>query len=198
MRTTRATAATLLTVAIVAGCKHNPPPSAAATPAPAPYNADSARRAQAYADSVANAERLAKAREDSIRAARERALADARSTVVAKIFFDYDQSELSADARGSLDQKLAVLKQYPDVHIRVEGNADERGADEYNLALGQRRAAAAKRYLVDHGVDESRIETISYGEERPACTGHDESCWSQNRRDEFVPTTGALSEVAER
>jgi len=76
------------------------------------------------------------------------------------------------------------------VAIRISGHADERGSSEYNLALGQRRAAAAKRYLVERGVAESRVETTSFGEERPACTSADESCYAQNRRDEFEITAG--------
>ena len=75
------------------------------------------------------------------------------------------------------------------MRIRIEGNADERGSDEYNLALGQRRAAAAKRYLVERGIDASRFDLVSYGEERPVCTDHNEDCWQRNRRDDFVIVT---------
>ena len=78
------------------------------------------------------------------------------------------------------------------MRIRIEGNADERGSDEYNLALGQRRAASAKRYLVDHGIAADRFDLVSYGEERPVCTEHNEACWQQNRRDDFrIVTIGS-------
>ena len=89
--------------------------------------------------------------------------------------------------------KLPVLRANPDVRIRVEGNADERGSDEYNLALGMRRAQLARKYLVDHGIDAGRIDISSNGEEKPVCKDHNESCWSQNRRDEFVIVAGSIT-----
>jgi peptidoglycan-associated lipoprotein len=82
------------------------------------------------------------------------------------------------------------------VQIRIEGNADERGSDEYNLALAQRRSAAARRYLVARGIAEARIEVVSFGKERPVCQEHVETCWQQNRRDEFVITTGTMSSTS--
>jgi peptidoglycan-associated lipoprotein len=91
-----------------------------------------------------------------------------------------------------------VLNANPDTRIRIAGNTDERGSDEYNLALGQRRAAQAKRYLTQRGIADSRIDIISYGEERPAADGHDESAWSQNRRDEFEITSGGQQLKAAR
>jgi len=106
------------------------------------------------------------------------------------IHFDLDKANVRADDMGSLDQKVAILQANPDLRIRVTGHCDERGSDEYNLALGNRRAQAAKQYLVSHGIDASRIETQSYGEERPMVDGHDESAWSQNRRAEFEVTSG--------
>jgi peptidoglycan-associated lipoprotein len=114
----------------------------------------------------------------------------AREALVAKLYFDFDKSDLREDQRAVLDAKVPVLRANPGVRIRIEGNADERGSDEYNMALGMRRAEMAKRYLIDHGIDASRIDISSNGEERPVCQQHDESCWSQNRRDEFVIVTG--------
>jgi peptidoglycan-associated lipoprotein len=108
-----------------------------------------------------------------------------------RIYFDYDRSDLSAEARGALAAKLAVLLANPDIRIQVVGHADERGSDEYNLALGLERAAAAKRYLTQRGVDAGRISAISMGEERPVCTDSGESCWWRNRRDEFLITSVA-------
>lgn len=103
--------------------------------------------------------------------------------VGAVVFFDFDKYDLSAEARAQLDKQAAWLKQYPNITVTVEGNCDERGTREYNLALGERRATSAKNYLVALGVDPNRIQTISYGKERPAVAGSDEAAWAQNRRD---------------
>jgi peptidoglycan-associated lipoprotein len=84
-----------------------------------------------------------------------------------------------------LDQKIPMLKANSQVRIQVAGNCDERGSDEYNLALGNRRAISAKQYLVNHGIDQSRIETVSYGKERPVDPGHNEEAWAKNRNDQF-------------
>jgi peptidoglycan-associated lipoprotein len=89
-------------------------------------------------------------------------------------------------AQATLKKKAEFLKTYPDVYITIEGNCDDRGTAEYNLALGERRAESAKSFLVDLGVEAYRISTVSYGEERPVCTENDEACWSKNRRDDFV------------
>jgi len=103
-----------------------------------------------------------------------------------KIYFNFDSSNLSDEARSTLTKNADLLAKQPAVNIRVEGNCDERGSDEYNLALGERRAKAARDYLVNLGVKAERISVISYGEEKPADQGHDEAAWSKNRRDEFV------------
>ena len=105
--------------------------------------------------------------------------------ITASIYFDFDKSDIRSDAQATMDAKIPYLQANPGMRIRIEGNTDERGSDEYNLALGQRRAASAKKYLVDHGIDAGRIDIVSYGEERPACTDHNETCWQQNRRDDF-------------
>jgi len=109
--------------------------------------------------------------------------------ITGPIYFDFDKSTIRPDAAATLDAKLPWLTANPGMRIRIEGNADERGSDEYNLALGQRRAAAAKKYLVEHGVDAGRFDLVSYGEERPVCTDHNEDCWQRNRRDDFVIVT---------
>ena len=115
----------------------------------------------------------------------------ARASLTAPIYFDLDSDALSDADRASLDAKVGILNASSGVKIRVAGHTDERGSDEYNLALGQRRAAAAKRYLTQHGVPDAMIDIISYGEEHPAMDGHDEASWSKNRRDEFEITAGA-------
>ena len=114
------------------------------------------------------------------------------TAITAPIYFDFDKSTIRSDAAATLDRKLPWLTANPGMRIRIEGNADERGSDEYNLALGQRRAASAKRYLVDHGIAADRFDLVSYGEERPVCTEHNEACWQQNRRDDFrIVTIGS-------
>lgn len=114
---------------------------------------------------------------------------DLTQNVGDRVFFDYDSSSLSAEAQSTLQRQAAWLKQYGDVSVTIEGHCDERGTREYNLALGERRAAAAKKYLVSLGIPSSRVSTISYGKERPAVIGSDESAWSQNRRAVSVVTS---------
>jgi peptidoglycan-associated lipoprotein len=101
-------------------------------------------------------------------------------------FFDFDKSNIRPDAKQALDADIQWLKANPGAKITVEGHCDERGTNEYNLALGERRAKAVKDYLVAGGIDAKRITTISYGEERPFVLGHDESAWKWNRRGHFV------------
>ena len=104
------------------------------------------------------------------------------------IYFGYDTAELSAEARAALDANAAVLKKYPAWTVTIEGHCDERGTAEYNLALGERRAAAAQAYLVALGIPASRVKTVSYGKEFPFDPGHDEAAWAKNRRAHFVIT----------
>jgi peptidoglycan-associated lipoprotein len=101
-------------------------------------------------------------------------------------FFDLDKSDLRPDAREALTKDAEFLRSYPQVRLSLEGHCDERGSTEYNLGLGQRRAEAAKNYLISLGITGDRIETISWGKERPFCMEHDENCWQQNRRAHFV------------
>jgi peptidoglycan-associated lipoprotein len=109
-----------------------------------------------------------------------------RKKVLATIYFDYDKSDLSDAARATLQANADWLKANPSRVVRIEGNCDERGTVEYNLALGQRRAASVRDYLGGLGVDASRLKTISYGKERPADPGHDDTARAKNRRAEFV------------
>ena len=102
------------------------------------------------------------------------------------IYFDFDKSFIKLEYRPILNEKAAFLKDYPEMRVRIEGNCDERGTNEYNLALGERRSNSAKNFLVSWGIAADRIEIISYGEERPRGLGHNEDSWSQNRRDDFV------------
>jgi peptidoglycan-associated lipoprotein len=118
------------------------------------------------------------------------------TAITAPIYFDFDKSSIRPDAQATLERKLPWLNANPGMRIRIEGNADERGSDEYNLALGQRRAASAKKWLVDHGIAADRFDLVSYGEERPVCTEHNETCWQQNRRDDFrIVTIGGNGNI---
>jgi len=187
----------LFTVASTEACRSAPQPVVPAVDTAAERMAREAElERQRQADAAAAADARARAVADSI--ARVRAAEDAarretdmlRSTVTNVITFDFNRAELRSDARAVLDAKVPVLLANSGLTIRIAGHADERGSSEYNLALGQRRAAMAKRYLVERGVAEGRIETTSFGEERPVCNESNESCWAQNRRDEFEITAG--------
>ncbi|ABL64911.1 peptidoglycan-associated lipoprotein Pal [Chlorobium phaeobacteroides] len=102
------------------------------------------------------------------------------------VFYDYDKSELRMDAVEQLKTNAAWMQRNAASSVVIEGHCDERGTNEYNLALGERRANSAKDYIVNLGVDGARMKTVSYGEERPFALGHDEASWAQNRRAHFV------------
>jgi len=182
--------------AVASSCGKNPAPQNT-TPA-----VDTAAENQRVRDSIAAAEaeaaRRAQEEADRLRqqqqadslAALNRSSEEVSATLRTMIHFDYDKANIRSEDMGDLDAKVAILQANPDLRIRIGGHCDERGSDEYNLALGNRRAQAAKQYLVSHGVDAGRIETQSWGEERPFVDGHDESAWSQNRRDEFEVISG--------
>ena len=163
---------TALALGLAVGCSRKQPPPTHARPRAEP---------PPTTDNSADADAAARAEEEA-RLAREAAY----GSIQDMIFFDFDRSDLREDARQTLQAKAEALRQFPDIRVRIEGHADERGTVEYNLALGERRAEAARAYLIDLGIDSDRMTTISYGEERPAVEGQNESAWSQNRRDEFV------------
>ncbi len=167
----------LMSSALVLGACKKKPVAVAPTPAPTPAERVP-ERAAPRATPV-----------DTMAAYNEKVSA-VRMRLLETIFFEYDADELRDDARASLDAKIAILNANPGLRIRVAGHCDERGSDEYNIALGRRRAEAAKRYLTDRGIDASRIETSSFGRERPAVQGTTEEAWSRNRRDEFEITAG--------
>ena len=107
-----------------------------------------------------------------------------------RVFFDFDKSDLKPDARATLEKQAAWLKRFPGITVTLEGHCDERGTREYNLALGERRANAAKDFLVALGINPGRVNTVSYGKERPVAFGHDEAAWAQNRRAVMTVTGG--------
>jgi peptidoglycan-associated lipoprotein len=196
---------TLLIVAVTgfAACHRAPP---AVAPVVQPSNDDGAARQRA--DSIARAEAArrdalarANARADSLRRAADAmraAEANARAQLLAPIHFDFDRAEVLGSERALLDRKASILTTNQALRLRIDGNTDERGSDEYNLALGMRRAEAARQYLTEHGVDANRLAIASNGEERPMCPEHEESCWSRNRRDEFVIVAGGERITASR
>jgi peptidoglycan-associated lipoprotein len=102
------------------------------------------------------------------------------------IYFDFDKTAIKASEHPKLDFVVTYLREHPNVALRVEGNCDERGTEEYNRSLGSRRALAGREYFVGQGIDPTRVDTVSYGEDKPAIVGHDEAAFSKNRRDEFI------------
>jgi peptidoglycan-associated lipoprotein len=116
---------------------------------------------------------------------------DFAANVGDRVFFENDQTNLTADARDTLVKQAAWLQQYPDVVIQIEGHADERGTREYNISLSARRATNTRNFLISQGISAKRISSIAYGKERPAKLCDGEECWSQNRRAVTVITSGA-------
>lgn len=178
-------AATLL----VGACGGDPPPP----PPPPMPDQDSIQRIQ---DSLAALEAEARRRAEEEAAARraeearQRAIREARETLMERVHFDYDESAITSTAEGILRRKVAVLRASPQVQLRIEGHADERGSTEYNLALGNRRAESVRQFLTASGLDASRFSIVSFGESRPVAQGSNEQAWAQNRRGEFVITAG--------
>ncbi|HEX6203290.1 MAG TPA: OmpA family protein [Thermoanaerobaculia bacterium] len=172
--------ALLLVLAGAAGCAKKKPVTAPAadlevasaplTPAaPAPAPAAAAAPADPWSGDLESVNRYA----------REQGL-------LGDVYFAYDRADLRAEARDRLAANGRFLKEHPHFVVRVEGHADERGTNDYNLALGQNRAGSARQYVGALGVDEGRLEVVSYGKERPVCTEPSEDCWWQNRRAAFV------------
>jgi peptidoglycan-associated lipoprotein len=119
-------------------------------------------------------------------AKKEPAMEELFNKEVKDAFFDYDKADIRSDARDALSSTAKFLSSYPQLRVVVEGYCDERGSTEYNLALGDRRAVAAKQFVVSLGISADRIETVSYGKEKPFCTASTEDCYAQNRRGHFV------------
>lgn len=186
----------MLPLVLVGACRKKKP----ADPGPAvdttatlrvPTGMSDEERERLRADSI----RLADEARERERRAREAAVAVARDALTDIVFFEYDSDEINATAESKLQSKAAVLRANPGVRIRVEGHCDQRGSTEYNLALGQRRAEAVRAYLINLGIDGSRISTLSYGKERPLVEGEDEDSFARNRRAEFSLTGGTLNTV---
>jgi peptidoglycan-associated lipoprotein len=191
-------------LSFAAAC-HRSTPVVSATPSQPASTDDAAARAR---DAAARAEaarrdslaRVAQARADSIRRAEDarRLAEEARNALLAPVHFDFDRDEIPASEHALLERKVAILTANPAVQIRIEGNADDRGSDEYNLALGMRRASAVRQYLTARGIGADRLTVSSNGEERPLCQTQGEPCWGTNRRDDVVITAGGDRIVANR
>jgi peptidoglycan-associated lipoprotein len=173
-------------VAITSGCHKKvaaaPPPP----PPPAPSGPDRPAAAPAPRERTA---RVTEAPQSAPVARVEQRTSKVLADYLNKLldaYFDYDKADLRTDARTALNNNSSelrsLLKEFPNTKFVIEGNCDERGSPEYNLALGDRRAKAAEEFLVQIGVPASRLAIISYGQERPVCTDHDENCWQKNRR----------------
>jgi peptidoglycan-associated lipoprotein len=176
--------------AAAAACGGKKPPVARAAPPPpaAPSSTPPITRPPAPPERVAEPTVVPPEplREDTIASA---SLDDTnRNSPLKPVFFEFDSSDIAGDARGSLDANAGVLKKYSTWAITIEGHCDERGSAEYNLALGERRAVAARAYLVSLGISADRLRTVSYGKEFPFEPGHDENAYAKNRRAQFVIT----------
>ncbi len=181
--------ATAVVLSAACGSKkapEQPAPSPAPTTAPPPTTAPAPTP-------TAPAPAPAQPSGESAAAAAARITAAVLDEMKTMVHFDFDQADIRADDRGLLDRKAAILSANSGLRIRISGHADDRGSDEYNLALGNRRAGAVKTYLANKGIDGTRLEVVSYGEEHPLAAGEDEASWAQNRRAEFEATTGASS-----
>lgn len=195
--THRSLIATLAVLAFATACGKKPPettPSTATLPnTPRGVNQDSIDRARA--DSIRAQRALDEANRLNADRAREAARAALVNALAETIHFGYNIADISPEDQGKLTRKSAIMKANPALKIRITGHADERGSDEYNLALGMRRATAAKDFLVRLGIDASRIEVASLGREVPVDSGSNEEAWARNRRDEFEITAGGQTLV---
>jgi peptidoglycan-associated lipoprotein len=186
----------LLVFILPAGCAKKAVTKEEAVEKQAPAQPTETAKEKELEDALAKERAKERAAEEQL--AREKAgeeAAAAEAAAVAKeasqfedIHFAFDRFDLRPDAREILDVHAKWLKAHPEYVVRIEGNCDERGTTEYNLALGDRRAKIAMKYLTDLGIDKTRISTISYGKERPLDPEHNEEAWAKNRRDHFVVT----------
>ena len=179
----------LAAVVFVGACKQDPPPP----PEPTGPTAEELAEAARIRDSIAAAEAAQRAAEEAAAreaAARERAIEEARNTLAERVHFDLDMAEIRPDAERVLRAKLGILRASPNVILRIEGHCDERGSNEYNDALGNRRAQAVVDFFTNFGLDASRFAIVSFGEDRPLSSQSNEDAWAQNRRAEFIITAG--------
>jgi peptidoglycan-associated lipoprotein len=171
--------AAFIGAALLVGCAKRPPPPPPVEPGPPQVETPAP---EPVPEPVAETPKV-----DT--AAQRRARIQARIGQVFKpVYFSFDESTLGEDGKATAGAIAQLLTEAPEIVLRIEGHADEQGTNEYNLALGERRAQAVQQYLVSYGIAAGRISVLSYGEEKPASEGKDESAWSLNRRAEFVPS----------
>ena len=189
---TRAAQVTLMSLLLaglmITGCAKRPATTAAtaASPAPAPPAASPAPAPSQPAPSPGAAAAAPAAAAAAPAAPRPSPKEFMAVAALKEVYFDFDKYDIRAEDAKTLDANAAWLKSNGDNLVLIEGHCDERGTNEYNLALGERRAKSTMNYLVSQGVQANRITIISYGEERPQCTEHNEACWSKNRRSHFL------------
>ncbi len=171
---------------LLAACATEKPKEAAAGPAAAPAATQEGAPATGAAESAQTATSPTASEASAGAAAPGAAAEGAAMPETRSVYFPFDVDAIQPNDRATIQANGEYLSKHSDAKVRVEGNADERGSSEYNLALGQRRANNTKKALILSGAKASQIETISFGEEKPRCTEHNESCWSQNRRADIV------------
>ncbi len=179
----------LLSVFVLWGCpKKAEVATAPETPVKEEVKKEPTAEEKAAAEAKAKEEAEARAKAEA--EARAKAEAQERAAAAAAglkpVYFDFDKSFIRDDAKATMKANAEWLKAHPKAKVRIEGNCDERGTKEYNQALGQRRAASAKKYLTDLGISAKRISLISYGKEKPVCSEGSEDCWQKNRRDDLI------------
>jgi len=173
----------LFLVIFAAGCaKKLPPPEGAAMKTEKSAKETSAEAVKKETVKEVVEPKVAKLEETTVPSSME------ESVVLQDVLFDYDKYDIRADARPALDSAAAFLKKNMNSDVLIEGHCDERGTNEYNLALGEKRAKAVKDYLTSLGIAPARMTVMTYGEEKPVCTEHNETCWQKNRRAHFVFT----------
>lgn len=187
--------AAVLVLAVACG-QDPPPPPEPTGPTPEELEQrrqDSIRAAREAEEAARRAAEAAEAeRQRQLEAQRAAAIREARATLEETVYFDFDESEITPAAERILRAKVDILRANPSLRISIQGHADERGSTEYNLALGTRRAEAVRQFFTGFGLSADRFAITSFGEERPAASGSNESAWAQNRRDEFVITAGSI------
>jgi peptidoglycan-associated lipoprotein len=183
----RAAFAVVAIALVTAACSSNEPP-----PPPPPTPTQTTTQAPVTDTSAEDARRAA---EEAARAA-EAERTRLRAVIEEVVLFDYDASRIRTDAEAALQRKVPILRSNPGVRLRISGHADERGSVEYNLALGLRRANSVRDYLVNFGIDASRITTETFGEDRPVDSGMTEAAYQRNRRAEFTITSGGENLVS--
>ncbi len=185
--------ATAAAALMVSACSKHPATAASntKTPVPGPAASDNNNgRQQTASNSGDNRRSTASSNSNSGMSKADRDSLNARLAKLEDVLFDCDKSTIRPDASKTLEVDVTairtILNKYPSQKVKIEGNADERGSDEYNVALGDKRAEAAKEFLTSMGINGGQLEVLSYGKQKPICTDHTEDCWQKNRRVHFV------------